>query len=410
MDNSLPPLFIDDFNYHLPEEQIAYHPLQERSDSKMLFYQNGTIADKHFYEIPDLLDEQHMLFFNNTKVVRARLIFFNEHGAKIEVFCLEPFEQSIEMAMASKHTTTWNCLIGNVKKWTASAQLKISFNHFANAITLTAALIQRNSSDFTVQFSWNFDDLSFSEILNNLGKIPLPPYIKRENEINDTNRYQTCYAQIEGSVAAPTAGLHFSDEILAKLKSKKIAQHALTLHVGAGTFMPVKTANINEHEMHAEHFIVTLEVLRALRDALRSKKQIIAVGTTSCRTLESLFWIGEKINQNPQIAMDDFYVHQWVAYQQNQASISSNQAINCIINYCERNLLNEITGRTSIIIVPGYRFNIIHGLITNFHQPKSTLMLLVAAFVGDNWRNIYAHALHNNYRFLSYGDTSLLIP
>ncbi len=392
---------IKDYTYNLPDEKIAKYPLKNRSNSKLLVY-NKTISEHTFNDIPNLLPKNSLLVFNNTKVIRARLLFEKTTGAKIEIFCLEPILPS-EVALSFETTkpTIWKCIVGNSKKW-KEGDLTKTININNEKIIVKATRLNINNNHQEVQFSWNNDNISFSEILEALGKIPIPPYLNRETEEIDNSRYQTVYSQHKGSVAAPTAGLHFTNKILQQLEQNNVEISKLTLHVGAGTFKPVKTNLIYQHEMHTEHFIISKQTIDNL---LKFKGNITATGTTSVRTLESIYWIGVKMLEG----INETWLNQWEPYSLPQ-NYSYEKALNKIIEYMDGNDKNEFYSHTGIMIAPGYKFNIVDRLITNFHQPNSTLLLLVSAFTGggDNWKEIYNYALNNNFRFLSYGDSSLL--
>lgn len=388
-----------DYTYPLPEDRIAIHPLKQRDHAKLLFYQNGEISHQHFYDLPDLLPAHSTLFFNDTRVIPARILFSKVTGALIEVFLLQPLQgdMPVQLTMELKHNTQWLCTIGNLKKWKEGITLQIS----KEGITLRATL--KEAASGLVDFHWNPTHLSFAEVVNHFGNTPLPPYLHREANENDKNRYQTVYSHFEGAVAAPTAGLHFTDDILQKIKAKGVNIDFLTLHVSAGTFQPIKTENALDHNMHSEQIIVTRKNLETL---LLPNRKIVAVGTTSMRTLESLFWYGAKLIQGgPQ----PFHIHQNDPYDENSGTLPPCKAAfeEVLKNMGSQNYL---VGHTSIFMVPGYQFRVCEALITNFHQPGSTLMLLVAAFVGDQWKRIYEEALQTDYRFLSYGDSSFLIP
>ena len=399
-------LSIKDFTYSLPEERIAKYPLAERDASKLLIYKEADIAEDIYKNISDHLPENSLLVFNDTKVVAARLLFQKSTGGIIEIFCLEPHEQypDITTAMMQHEKVQWNCLIGGASKWKHGQILEKKIIQNSKVLILNARYIEKEVDSFIVELSWNDSLLSFAEVLHLFGAIPLPPYIKREAEVNDAERYQTVYAHYEGSVAAPTAGLHFTKTVLQKLKDKNIHTNFVTLHVGAGTFKPVKTERMKEHEMHAEHFTVSKTTIQNLIDHL--DKNIIAVGTTSLRTLESLYWLGVKQpTVNSQQSME---IAQWEVYDHKEKKISPKEALENLIKWMDEKYRVALTAKTQIIIAPGYQFKIVNGLITNFHQPQSTLLLLVAAFIGSDWRNVYKYALENNFRFLSYGDGSLL--
>ncbi|MEI9919985.1 MAG: S-adenosylmethionine:tRNA ribosyltransferase-isomerase [Bacteroidota bacterium] len=377
---------INEYTYDLPADRIALHPLAQRDQSKLLVYRDGKIDHTKFSQIIDLLEDNSLLVMNNTRVIPARLKFRKPSGAAIEIFLLNPIQPStlVQEAMIARGSSTWQCTIGNVKRWTNGTALDLDDLH--------AELIDKERS--VVKFTWT-SNLTFAEIIERSGQTPLPPYLKRDAGADDKNRYQTVYAKHEGAVAAPTAGLHFTDEILQKLKAKDIIPSWVTLHVGAGTFMPVKTQNALEHTMHEEQVVVT----RDLIEQLLSGRRIVAVGTTSLRVLESIYWYGCKLEQDRNA---EFVISQNDPYQ----SVKTIETKKSLQNVLETSF--PLAGKTSIYIHPGYRFHLCDALITNFHQPGSTLMLLVAAFVGADWKNVYQQALHNNYRFLSYGDSSLL--
>ncbi len=394
-----PTISIKDFTYTLPEERIAHFPLEKRDESKLLVYQQGTISHAQFKSLTNFLPDNSTLFFNNTRVIQARLLFQKETGAKIEIFLLQPEHPSKLLAeiMTAKGTCQWQCAVGNLKRWKHRKLTKQ-----LNDLELQAILIDRDQG--IVEFSWKPEQKSFSEVIAQAGLTPLPPYIKRDVDKEDKVRYQTIYSKADGAVAAPTAGLHFTDDVLKSVKEKGIKTDFLTLHVSAGTFQPVTTENALEHPMHEEQVIVTRENIDSLLDESRV---IIAVGTTSMRTLESLYWFGVKLLNDPHA---QFSITQNDPYQHTQPLPDKGTALRAVKNFLDQHSIDSITGATSIYIYPGYTFRICKGLITNFHLPGSTLMLLVAAFVGDDWRRIYDEALNNQYRFLSYGDSSLLLP
>lgn len=383
---------ISDFNYPLPDEKVALHPCAERSNSKLLVWNKGIISENIFSNISDYLPQNALLVFNDTRVVPARLVFHNATGARIEIFCLEPHSpKEITTAYSEKREVTFVCLIGNKKKWKNGA-LKILL---PNDTLLTAELVGEYSNDsFLVKFSWNNNKLTFSEVLELAGKIPLPPYINRETEQEDKQRYQTIYARYNGSVAAPTAGLHFTQEMLQKLPQEKAY---LTLHVGAGTFKPVKTDNISEHLMHAESLSISKEFLQQIKQALEQNRPIIPVGTTSMRTLESLYYLAV-CNTNE--------ITQWMPYT-TKSNLKPFEAIDNLLK--DLGNLEALSASTSLMIAPSYKFHFASGIITNFHQPKSTLLLLIAAMLGNDWKRVYNYALQNNFRFLSYGDSNLYL-
>jgi S-adenosylmethionine:tRNA ribosyltransferase-isomerase len=394
-------LSIVDFNYDLPEEKIAYFPVEPRDSSKLLVYKKGTISDYQYFQLNEHLPQNTLLIANNTKVVEARLLFQKATGAKIEVFCLEADERypDIVTAMSQKGNVYWKCLIGGAKKWKDEI---LTLNH--EEIELKVRKVDSTQNPSIVYFEWNDNAVSFAEILHIFGKIPLPPYIKREANQKDESSYQTVYAQQDGSVAAPTAGLHFTDELLNRLKQKHIQTDFVTLHVGAGTFMPVKSETIGEHEMHAEFLDVSLDFIQTF---LNHKETKVCVGTTSLRTLESLYWMGIKVLLNPEIKLEEIKITQWDAYDLPQ-DIPTEQAFEALKKWVISNQLERLVVPTQLLIAPGYEIRTVDAILTNFHQPESTLLLLIYAFVGEDWKRIYSHALENNYRFLSFGDGSLL--
>ncbi len=395
---------IEDYYYDLPNEKIAKYPLKRREESKLLIYKSENISHKHFYDIPEILSKNDLVIFNSTKVIQARLLFHKKTGAKIEIFCLEPYEPAdYEQIFQTKKKCKWKCNVGNSKKWKSG---KLSFDYLINGkdLTLFAERISTDNNSQIIEFTWENSDFSFAEILENAGETPIPPYLNRNSEESDKTRYQTVYSKQKGSVAAPTAGLHFTEDLIKELQDKGIKTSELILHVGAGTFKPVKTKTIDEHEMHTEHFIVTENLISEL---ISNLNHIVSVGTTSVRTLESLYWLGVKLENNNNL--NKFHIYQWEVYKL-PVKISVEKALNNILKYLRNNHKKYIEATTQIIIVPGYQFKIINKLITNFHQPKSTLLLLIAAFTGNNWHKIYNYALNNKFRFLSYGDSSILIP
>lgn len=392
-----------DFKYNLPDERIAKYPLNKRSNSKLLIWNNGKITQSIFNKIPGILPHNSLLVFNNTKVVRARLKFQKNTGAKIEIFCLEPYTPSdYHLSFAQTQWVEWHCIIGNVKKWkTGKLEMLVKIND--QPILLSAEVTSKKKEDFIIRFEWD-GGLTFSEIIEHAGIIPIPPYLNRESEETDKARYQTVFAKIKGSVAAPTAGLHFTNSIIKKLHKQGINSTEITLHVGAGTFKPVKSETIGGHTMHCETVGVSLQFLKKI---FNHNNKIIAVGTTSVRTLESLYWLGIQLLEG-KIKQNSLHISQWEAYKQH-SDITAKEAINQIINYIEKNNLPEIHFATQIIIAPGYQFKIIDGMFTNFHQPRSTLLLLIGAFLGNDWRKVYDFALENSFRFLSYGDSNLYL-
>ena len=398
---------IEDYNYTLPDERIAKYPLAQRDASKLLRYRDGRVDEFVFHDLPDLIPSDSIMVFNDTKVVPARLFFRRETGAHIEIFCLEPVDPpEYNTIFASRGLCRWKCVIGNAKRW------KDDTLHFANtandprvaALDLTADLVSREGQTGVVEFRWKGGEL-FSNVLDSCGRVPIPPYLNRDTEAIDLERYQTTYARIRGSVAAPTAGLHFTPEVLERLRAKGVDMENVCLHVGAGTFLPVKSENVADHPMHREPFAVRKAFLKTLLDArkARAPKTLVAVGTTSVRTLESLYYAGVSCLENGR--PED--VGQWVPYTRTY-DYSAEETLQAIVDYLDARGLEELKIGTRIIIVPGFRFRLVDRLITNFHQPESTLLLLISAFVGGDWRTIYRYALDNGFRFLSYGDSSLL--
>ena len=391
-------LDIRQYDYPLPPERIALFPLEQRDQSKLLVYRKGDLFHQQFCDLASWIPDNTLLFFNNTRVIQARMIFQKRSGASIEVFLLNPVAPSslLLQAMQTVGTCTWKCTIGNLKRWKDGDELEQKDGD----LVLRARLIDRSQNE--VQFSWN-GDVTFAEVISMIGNTPLPPYLKRNPVEADRSRYQTIYSKLEGAVAAPTAGLHFTDAVFASLNKRNIRRDFLTLHVSAGTFQPVKEQDALRHVMHREQIVVTLENVRNL---LRREGPVIPVGTTSMRTLESLYWLGVKLNRDPE---SEFYISQDDAYQLS-GELSREAALAEIIARMERLKVETLIGETAIYIRPGYRFRVCEGLVTNFHQPASTLILLVAAFIGEDWRRVYEAALNNDYRFLSYGDSSLLLP
>ena len=398
-----PEIKIDDFSYNLPEEKIAKYPLPSRDDSKILIFKDNVVSDDKFSNLAGFVPENSLMIFNNTKVVPARLFFRKDSGAHIEIFCIEPeIPSDYTTSFESTSQCTWKCVIGNSKKWKSGVILFDSTGHpELEDYKFTAIRESNNGETSIIRFLWE-GGLSFAHLLELCGKVPIPPYLNRETEESDTERYQTVYARYRGSVAAPTAGLHFTDSVLNKLDFKGVVRGELSLHVGAGTFKPVKSDSIKDHPMHSEPFSVSLKFLRELASGMAGKS-IVSVGTTSARTLESLYYIGVKCYEGAYPSEVD----QWEPYVREYA-LSSLEAINALADWMESRSIDQFSSRTSIIIVPGYTFKIINVLITNFHQPRSTLLLLIAAFVGDRWMDIYNYALNNGFRFLSYGDSSIL--
>ena len=394
---------INDYDYPLPDERIAKFPLSERDSSKLLIYRQGEISEKHFSDIPSELPEGSLLVFNNTKVVRARLVMHKPSGARVEVFCLEPHAPAdYEHAFSVKGECEWSCIVGNLKKWKEGA-VQIPFEFEGVAYTLQAYIAERGTREHIVRFEWSAP-MTFGQLLEYLGRIPIPPYLNRESEEIDNTRYQTVYSRFEGSVAAPTAGLHFTQPLIEGMRERGFDFAEVTLHVGAGTFLPVKDEDATKHAMHTEHFDVTLATLRKLRE---NYGKIVAVGTTSVRTLESLTALAWRIKCGK--TYDDGVVGQWELYDI-PANFSGEEALDILILYMEQSGLEHLRAATEIMITPlGYSFRIVRNIVTNFHQPKSTLLLLVSAYLGEDWHRIYDYALSHDFRFLSYGDSSLLM-
>lgn len=395
---------INSFDYPLPEERIAKFPLENRTDSKLMVYRNGDVSESRFRNLADHLPAGSMLVFNNTRVIRARVIMHKPSGARIEVFCLEPHNPAdYERAFAAREKCEWSCIVGNVKKW-KEGYVEINFEYNESSYTLRAWIAERGEREHIVRFEWDAP-LSFGELLEELGRIPIPPYLNRESEEIDLTRYQTVYSKIEGSVAAPTAGLHFADDMIQEMKENGFCFDEVTLHVGAGTFLPVKSENAAEHPMHTEHFEIRLSTLENL---LVHSGNITAVGTTSVRTLESLPVLAWRIQQTGTPSTEQV-VGQWESYDI-PADYTAQDVLEDLIWYMQREGIDRLKAATQIMITPlGFRFRIVNRIITNFHQPKSTLLLLISAYVGDDWKRMYQFALDNGFRFLSYGDSSLLI-
>ncbi|MCE5331190.1 MAG: S-adenosylmethionine:tRNA ribosyltransferase-isomerase [Bacteroidales bacterium] len=413
------PIYIDEYNYPLPDERIAKYPLAKRDASKLLVYRNARITESVFSSISDFLPDNALLIYNNTRVIQARLLFKKDTGAHIEVFCLEPL-QPADYAQSLGATTecVWKCMIGNLKKWKEGGLSK-QIEMAGEKCTFTAERLQTEGNTHSVRFSWDNANIHFADILENAGELPIPPYLHRKTEESDLTTYQTVYSKIKGSVAAPTAGLHFTEEVFESLKPKQIAIDEVTLHVGAGTFQPVKTRDIAEHHMHTEVISVQRSTIENL---LKKLGNIIAVGTTSVRTLESLYYMGRQVKEGEGKGEGtgkgtgegtgeenmELSVSQWEPYENNK-EVSTSDALQSLLDYLYKNNLTTLHAETQIMIRPGYKFRVVDGMITNFHQPKSTLLLLVSAFVDGNWKQIYDYALENDFRFLSYGDSSLLL-
>lgn len=402
-------LSIKDFAYNLPEERIAKYPLAQRDESKLLVYNNARITEDIYYNLEQHIPTNALLVFNNTKVVEARILFQKSAGSIIEIFCLEPGDlyADITTAMLQKGSVQWKCLVGGAKKWKESPLIK-TIKTDPNVLKLTAKKIEKFTDHFLIEFCWDNVSLSFAEVLHAAGSVPLPPYLNRLADESDKERYQTIYAKHDGSVAAPTAGLHFTERLFEKLAAKNIDRDFVTLHVGAGTFMPVKSVTMQEHEMHTEFIEVRKELIENI--LLHIHKTIIAVGTTSLRTIESLYWLGIKTILQHNIPAEALQVYQWDAYELDVQRIHAKDALISLLEWMQKHHISKLLTKTQITIAPGYDLRIANALITNFHQPQSTLLLLVAALIGDEWKKVYNYAMENNFRFLSYGDGCLLWP
>ena len=397
---------ISEFNYPLPDERIAKFPLAERDSSKLLVYRHGEVSEDSFTSLPHYLEAGEMMVFNNTKVIQARLHFRKETGALIEVFCLEPIKPNdYVLSFQQTQECVWLCMIGNLKKW-KEGTLKRTIEVKGKEITLSATRGECRGTSHWVNFAWDDDSLTFADILEVVGELPIPPYLNRETQESDKKTYQTVYSKIKGSVAAPTAGLHFTEKVLKALDEKGIDREELTLHVGAGTFKPVKSEEIEGHEMHTEYISVNKRTIEKL---ITHGGKTIAVGTTSVRTLESLYYIGLLLSQNSDANQEELHVKQWMPYE-NTLTLTPVESLQHILDYLNRNGMDALHTSTQIIIAPGYEYKIVKKIVTNFHQPQSTLLLLVSAFVKGDWQKIYDYALSHDFRFLSYGDSSLLIP
>lgn len=416
-------IHISDYNYELPDERIAKFPLQQRDHSKLLIYRHGEVSDDVFLNLPNHLSHGALMVFNNTRVIQARLHFRKETGALIEVFLMEPaLPTDYEQMFQTTGKCSWLCMVGNLKKWKEGA-LKRDFEIKGKALTLSAtmdrakAMEKSGGTNYWVDFEWDNPEVNFAEILEAVGELPIPPYLNRASQESDKTTYQTVYSKIKGSVAAPTAGLHFTDAVLRDLDQKGVIRDEVTLHVGAGTFKPVKSEEIEDHHMHTEYIVVHRHTFERL---LQHDCSVIAVGTTSVRTLESLYYMGVKLVMNPQATENDLHVNQWDPYDlpHNEEglvlvdgeAVSVEQSIRNLLDYLNRDGLEALHSSTQIIIAPGYAYKIVKMLVTNFHQPQSTLLLLVSAFLKGDWRKVYDYALGHDFRFLSYGDSSLLIP
>jgi S-adenosylmethionine:tRNA ribosyltransferase-isomerase len=399
------PVDLNEYNYDLPHDRIAQYPVAERDQSKLLVSDRDGIRSDIFRNISHFIPGKSLLVFNNTRVIRARILFRKETGAVIEVLCLEPLNPAgYDTSLGSVNPVEWKCMIGNLKKWKGG---KIVNSYRLNGEThkLTAERIRAEGDAWRIRFEWDDPKMSFGDMIELAGWLPLPPYVDREAEESDLERYQTVYSRIEGSVAAPTAGLHFTEEVLGELHESGINSTEVTLHVGAGTFKPIKSRILEEHEMHYEHFSLTIEAAELLKENAGS---IIAVGTTSVRTLESLYWIGVSLTENKNTDVCEPVVGQWDPYKTDN-TIPACEAMEAILGFMKKNRLERLNAKTGLMIIPGYRFRMIEGMITNFHQPMSTLLLLVSAWTGNKWKDIYQFALDHNFRFLSYGDASILL-
>lgn len=398
---------IEDYNYPLPDERIAKYPLSERDASKLLVLKDDSIHSSHFKNIGDFLPKDSLLIFNETKVVRARLQFTKESGAAIEIFCLEPITGNgdYQLAFSSKSPSEWKCLVGNSRRW-KNDKLSLNINTGLQA-TLYAERTEKNDNYSVVRFSWEPEELSFAEILEAAGEIPLPPYLHREAEASDRERYQTVFAKHEGSVAAPTAGLHFTNDLIQSLKDKGTSFEEVTLHVGAGTFRPVSSETIGEHEMHSETIVVKKSCIENI--IKNCGKTIIPVGTTSMRTIESIYWIGLMLMEEG-LEERRLHLNQWFPYKERESLPSAEESLSTIVKYLEMHNMSELHASTALMIAPSCKIKVAKALITNFHQPKSTLLLLVSALIGEKWKEAYQYALDNGFRFLSYGDSCLFIP
>lgn len=397
---------ISDYNYPLPDERIAKFPLPVRDQSKLLVYRHGEVSETRFTSLPDYLEAGELMIFNNTKVIQARLHFRKETGALIEIFCLEPIQPN-DYVLNFQQTShaAWLCMIGNLKKW-KEGSLHKEMNVKGHTITLTATRGECRGTSHWVDFTWDNPEITFADILDVFGELPIPPYLNRETQESDKETYQTVYSKIKGSVAAPTAGLHFTERVLQALRDKGVDLEEVTLHVGAGTFKPVKSEEIEGHEMHTEYISVNRQTIEKL---IAHGGKAIAVGTTSVRTLESLYYIGVTIASHPDAGQEELHVRQWQPYE-THPTMTTVESLQQILDYMKRHELEALHTSTQIIIAPGYTYHIVQKMVTNFHQPQSTLLLLVSAFVKGDWRTIYDYALGHDFRFLSYGDSSLLIP
>ena len=395
---------IADYDYDLPEERIAQYPVRERDASKLLLFEGNNINSDVFRNLDTYIPPDSLLVFNNTRVIRARLLFQKKSGAGIEILCLEPLSpSSYELSFSSCNPVEWKCIIGNLKKWKSGA-VSLRFHLKGKEYELCAERICAEGEAWRIRFSWNKNNLSFSEVIEASGHTPLPPYITRDDEEEDSERYQTIYSAVRGSVAAPTAGLHFTEDVLKRLAGKGVKLADITLHVGAGTFQPVKAGDVSGHEMHCEHFFVTKDTIDEL---IKNHGRIIAVGTTSVRTLESLYWLGVKAKSDSHLHFGNMKIEQWEPYEKDP-DIGVIDSLNALKILMKSNDVTVLHASTKIIIIPDYKFRMIKGIITNFHLPRSTLLLLISAWTGSSWQRIYKYAIENGFRFLSYGDSSLL--
>ncbi len=406
MSNKTQQIRIEEYDYPLPDERIAKFPLAKRDESKLLLYKDGQVSESVFKHIADYLPAGSLLVYNNTRVIQARLLFQKATGARIEVFCLEPAEpHDYALIFQQTERCSWICLVGNLKKWKDGLLTKkVAIQ--GEEVILSAEKKESHGDSHRIEFTWNNPKYTFADLLDAAGVLPIPPYLHRETEKSDLVTYQTVYSKIKGSVAAPTAGLHFTPEVLADVDAHGIGREEVTLHVGAGTFKPVKSETIEGHEMHTEFISVRRSSIERIQKNLG---KIIAVGTTSVRTLESLYYIGVKLASHPDATSEELVVNQWMPYEAENNRIPVAEALQHILDYLGRHQADKLVTATQIIIAPGYEFKIVRGIITNFHQPKSTLLLLISAFVKGNWRTIYDYALSHDFRFLSYGDSSLLL-
>lgn len=404
MNNNPQDIRIEEYDYPLPDERIAKFPLDQRDQSKLLVCKGSEIQESTFSHIAKFLSPDTLLVFNDTKVIHARLFFQKPTGSTIEIFCLEPWNQPVTTAFEECAHSTWTCFVGNNKKW-KTEPLSRTFAINNKDVTLTATRRKAVTNTWIIDFDWT-GGFSFAEIIDQVGVIPLPPYLNRNAESSDNERYQTVYARFEGSVAAPTAGLHFTDDVFVSLKTKGIETEFITLHVGAGTFKPVSSKTIGEHEMHVEK--VQVSRLNLEHIITHQSKPIISVGTTTVRTLESVYWFGVKLSQNPQL--ESMHVLQWDPYNLEYLNVSTADAYRNVLHWMENHRFDLIYGDTQLLIAPGYQYHVVNGIITNFHQPKSTLLLLVSALIGNQWKSCYRYALDHDFRFLSYGDSCLFLP